>query len=139
MVRHVAVDEKIAHALLAPAAAALRLGIIGLPRSDGLRVHARGRGGEEGRPLVQATVKPGVFCLGLLEPADGTAVDVMDVEHLRSTMDDAPLDRVAQVGPGHRRCRVSEGVGAVGVGQVHLAKPVLLKLQAVEERLATVV
>ena len=133
----VTVVQEVARGLLDAAGSALDLEVVGLARADGLGVEAL-RGRPDGRRVL---AQPGVGVVvgrvghGVEAPAVAAAVQVEDVELLRTDVHDPDLGRVGEVAPHHRGRRLTEGVGAVGVALLlgEVEQPVAEGLAAVVE------
>ena len=65
---------------------------------------------------------------------------MVGVEHFRSTMDQPPLDRIAQITAGNRGRGIAERIGAVGHRLVFEAEILMLQMHLIDtERLAAIV
>ena len=122
MMRDVTVVEEIAGSILATARAALDRKIVSLRWANGLYVNTIG-GTAHRRELHRAATGQSEIVdaeeieilrqVGLPPPANRPAVQMVRVEHLRATVYQTPLGRVAQIGPGDRCRGIAKGVGAV--------------------------
>src|SRR5215470_16692625 len=136
---HVAVNEVVAGALLASTASALVLEVVALGWPDRLRIDAFGEPGHDRWPLVQPLVEARRLNPGLPSPADGPAVDVVHMQHLRPTVDDALLDGIAQIAARDRGGGIAEHVRTVRLRLVVAPRESVLEREPIHERLAAVI
>ncbi len=143
MVRHVAVEQELARQVLRLSGAALGLEIERFGRSDDFHVHPVGLGAHD--RILDGSVRrrrPELLLLGprAAQPANGTAVRMVGVEHFRSAVHDAPLGRIAEIAARNRRRRIAESVGAVGHRLILEAEILVLQVHLVDaEGLAAIV
>ena len=139
MMSNVAVDQKVADALLATPATALVLHIVALRWSNGLGVGPGAHPRKQRRMLVQAGVEISGLNTRLPTPSSSPAVDMVHVEHLGASVHYALLDRITQIGSGHGRRGIAECVGTVGLGHIESSYGVMLQLHPVHKWLAAVI
>src|SRR5262249_38819413 len=120
-------------------ASALVLEVVALGRANRLRIDALGEPRHERGSLVQAVVEARRLEPGLPPPANGATVDVVHVQHLRPTVDDALLDGIAEIAPGDRGSRIAEDVRAIGLRFVVASRESVLEREPIHERLAAVI
>ena len=144
MVRDVAVEEEITSQLLTETGAALRLQVECFGRTDDFDVDPvclrtnhgiLDRAVPRGRPEVHVVDRPRAA-----RPPNGPTMRMVRVEHFRSTVHQAELGRITNVGTGDRRGGIAERIGAIAHRLVFEPEILVLHVHVVDaERLAAIV
>ncbi len=144
MVRDVAMEEEVTGQLLAETGTALRLEVEGFGRTDDFDVNPvclrtnhgiLDRAVHCGCPEVHVVDRPRAA-----RPPNGSTVGMVRVEDFRSTVHQAELGRIADVGTGNRRGGIAERIGAIPHRLVFEPEVLVLHMHVVDaERLAAIV